>query len=137
MQFRGRGDPADDPRYAKQEDVQALISACFIFRRRLYDEIGGLDEAFNPIQYEDFDFCYRARRRGYRVVFTPDPVVYHWESVTSDGTRAIPNRYVIIKNGLLFKKRWRHMFEKENGPTDAETRWRFIEMPSLDGQRRR
>jgi GT2 family glycosyltransferase len=137
VQFRGRGEPADDPRYAKIEEVQALISACFIFRRQLVDEIGGLDEAFNPIQYEDFDFCYRARSRGYRVVYAPDPVVYHWESITSDGTRDIPNRYVIIKNGMLFKKRWRRMFEKENGPSDEETRWKSIEMPSLKGRRRR
>ena len=132
--FRGRGEPAD--RFVHREEVQALISACFMFPKSLYEEIGGLDEAFNPIQYEDFDFCYRARSRGYRVIYTPDPVIYHWESVTSNGSAAIPNRYVIIKHGMLFKKRWRHMFEKENGPSDEETRWRSIEMPSPEGERR-
>jgi len=137
VQFRGRGSPQNDPRFAESAEVQALISACFIFRRSLYDEIGGLDEAFNPIQYEDLDFCYRARSRGYRVLYTPDPVIYHWESVTSDGTAAIPNRYVIIKHGMLFKQRWRHMFEQENGPSDEETRWKVVEMPSLEGPRRR
>ena len=137
VQFRGRGEASDDPRFARREEVQALISACFIFPRRLYDEIGGLDEAFNPIQYEDLDFCYRARSRGYRVVYTPDPVIYHWESVTSDGTPKLPNRYVIVKHGLLFKKRWRHMFEQENGPADEETRWKVIEIPSPDGPRQR
>lgn len=137
VQFRGRGEDADSPGLAHVQEVQALISACFLFRRSLYDEIGGLDEAFNPIQYEDLDFCYRARSHGYRVIYTPDPVVYHWESVTSDGTPALPNRYIIIKNGMLFKKRWRHMFENEDGPTDEETRWQVIEMPSPDGPRRR
>ena len=131
--FRGRGEPAD--RFAHREEVRALISACFMFRRSLYDEIGGLDEAFNPIQYEDFDFCYRARSRGYRVIYTPDPVIYHWESVTSTGSATIPNRYVIIKHGMLFKKRWRHMFEKEDGPSDEETRWRSIELLSPEGER--
>ena len=137
VQFRGRGEDGNHPRYGRVEEVQALISACFMFRRTLYDGIGGLDEAFNPIQYEDFDFCYRARSRGLRCVYTPDPVVYHWESVTSDGTAALPNRYVIIKHGMLFKRRWRHMFEKEDGPPDDETQWRVIEMPSLEGPRRR
>lgn len=137
VQFRGRGGPAGDPRYATQEDVQSLISACFMFRRSLFDEIGGLDEAFNPIQFEDFDFCYRARSRGYRVVYTPDPVIYHWESITSNGTQTLANRYVIIKNGMLFKKRWRKMFSTENGPADADTQWKVIEMPSLEGRRRR
>ncbi len=137
VQFRGRGCPQEDPRFSKVEEVQTLISACFMFRRSLYDEIGGLDEAFNPIQYEDFDFCYRARSRGWKALYTPSPVIYHWESITSDGSPTIPNRYVIIKHGMLFKQRWRHMFEKENGPSDEETRWEVIEMPSLHGRRRR
>ena len=46
--FRGRGEPKDDPRFSKVEEVQTLTSACFMFRRSLYDEIGGLDEVFNP-----------------------------------------------------------------------------------------
>ncbi len=137
VQFRGRGRPQGAPRFARVEEVQTLISACFMFRRSLYGEIGGLDEAFNPIQYEDFDFCYRARSRGWKALYTPSPVIYHWESITSDGSPALANRYVIIKHGLLFKERWRHMFEKENGPSDAETRWEVIEMPSLHGRRRR
>lgn len=135
--FRGRGCPPEDPRFNRAAEVQALISACFIFRRSLYDEIGGLDEIYNPIQYEDLDFCYRARERGHRVIYTPDPVIYHWESITSDQTRSFNNRYVIIKHGMIFKRRWRHMFEKENGPGDDETRWEFMDMPSLEGRRRR
>jgi O-antigen biosynthesis protein len=136
-QFRGRGEPQGDPRFAKAEPVQALISACMMFDARLAAEIGGLDEAFNPIEYEDFDFCYRARERGYEVIYSPEPVIYHWESITSEGTHTLPNRYLIIKHGMLFKKRWRHMFERENGPADSETNWKKITMPSLHGKRTR
>lgn len=135
--FRGRGEANDSALFNQREEVQCLTSACWMFRRSLYDEIGGLDEVFNPIQFEDLDFCYRARSSGYRVVYTPDPIVYHWESITSDRTPSLNNRYVIIRNGMEFKKRWRHMFEKEDGPSDAETRWKFMEMPSLEGRRRR
>ena len=131
VQFRGRGEPQDAPRFNRKEPVQALISACMMFDADLPREIGGLDEAFNPIQYEDLDFCYRARSRGWRVIYTPDPVVWHWESVTSEGTAALPNKYIVIKHGLLFKQRWRHVFEQEDGPPDAETVWRSIERPRL------
>lgn len=134
--FLGRGEPRDDPRFNVQKEVQCAISACLMFQRSLVDEIGGLDEAFNPIQYEDLDFCYRARAKGYKVVYVPSVEVHHWESITSDGTPALPNRYLIIKHGLLFKQRWRHMFEKEDGPSDEEARWRQIEIPALEGQRK-
>ena len=135
VQFRGRGCDCTDPRFAEQVDVQCLISATVMMDKALIDEIGGFDEAFNPIEFEDFDLCYRAREKGYRVVYTPHVEVYHWESITSQGTSALPNTYLIIKNGREFKKRWRHMFEQENGPPDAECKWQKIEMPSLDGRR--
>ncbi len=134
--FLGRGEQRDDARFNARKDVQCLISACMMIARGLFDEIGGLDEAFNPIQYEDLDFCYRARERGYRVVYVPEAEVHHWESITSDGTPALPNRYLIIKHGMLFKRRWRHMFEKEDGPSEEEARWRRIEIPSLQGYRK-
>lgn len=137
IQFRGRGEPRDDPLYSKRKEVQTLISACFLFPRSLYEEIGGLDEAFSPVQFEDFDFCYRAREKGYHCLYVPEAEMQHWESVTSDGTAALPNTYLIVKNGLKFKKRWRHMFAAENGPKDSDCRWRVIEAPGLDGCARR
>ncbi len=137
VQFRGRGRPRDAAAFAEASECQALISACFMFPRRLYGQIGGLDEAFNPIEYEDLDFCYRARRHGYRALYEPSVEMYHWESITSEGTARLPNTYFIIKHGMLFKSRWRHVFETEDGPADEECVWQRIEVPSLDGKRMR
>ena len=127
VQFMGRGESREDPRFNRFRDVQCLISACFMFKRSVAEEIGGLDEAFNPVEYEDLDFCYRARSRGYGVVYEPSVEMYHFESVTTAGTATLPNTYLIIKHGLLFKARWRHMFEQEDGPPDEATKWRRIQ----------
>jgi GT2 family glycosyltransferase len=137
VQFRGRGQPRERPEFNERRDVQCLISACFLFRRSLYGQIGGLDEAFNPIEFEDLDFCYRAREAGGRCIYEPAVEVHHWESITSEGTPKLPNKYLIIKHGMLFKKRWRHMFEKEDGPPDSECKWVPIRMPGPDGERKR
>lgn len=137
VQFRGRGEPRDADEFTVRTEVQCLISACFLFPRALYEQIGGLDEAFNPIEFEDFDFCYRARAEGWRCIYEPEVEMYHWESITSEGTRKLPNTYLIIKHGMLFKKRWRHMFENEDGPEDSECTWEPITMPSLEGERTR
>lgn len=135
--FRGRGEPNNAPRFNQLEEVQCLISACWIFRRSLYDEIGGLDEIYNPIQFEDFDLCYRARSKGHTVWYTPDPIVHHWESITSTDTPSLNNRRIVIRNGMTFKQRWRHMFATENGPDEEDTHWKFMDLPSLDGPRAR
>jgi len=137
VQFRGRGQARDEAEFNEPRECQALISACLVFPRRLYAEIGGLDEAFDPIEYEDLDFCYRARAHGYRVLYEPSVELQHWESITSEGTEKLPNTYLIIKHGLLFKKRWRHVFEREDGPADSACRWRRIDVPSLRGRRTR
>jgi O-antigen biosynthesis protein len=126
VQFRGRGDPKDDPRYGVRQDVQCLISACFMGRTDVLRAAGGFDEAFNPVEYEDFDLCYRLRRKGLRMIYEPAVEMYHFESVTTAGTAALPNTYLIIKHGLQFKDRWRAIFEKEDGPPDSETAWRRI-----------
>ncbi|MGQ9661281.1 MAG: glycosyltransferase family 2 protein [Kiritimatiellia bacterium] len=132
VQFRGRGEPRDHPAFNQQTEVQCLISACLMTRRDVLETIGGFDEAFNPVEYEDIDLCYRARSRGYRLLYLPTVEMYHFESVTTAGTPSLPNTYLIVKHGLLFKQRWRHMFEKEAGPPDSETKWKPIPPTDLD-----
>ena len=132
VQFRGRGCSRDDPNFNVQIEVQCLISACFMVRRSALERIAGFDEAFNPVEYEDIDLCYKIRSNGLRALYEPEVEMYHFESVTTAGTATLPNTYLIIKHGLLFKERWHHMFEKEDGPSDDETRWRQLNTPEFD-----
>lgn len=48
-----------------------------MFRRSLWDKLGGLDEIYNPFYWEDIDLSYRAQKAGYRVYFEKDSVVIH------------------------------------------------------------
>ncbi|OPZ29565.1 MAG: N-acetylglucosaminyl-diphospho-decaprenol L-rhamnosyltransferase [Lentisphaerae bacterium ADurb.BinA184] len=132
VQFRGRGEPRDDPRFSQPAEVQCLISACCLARLGAVREAGGFDEAFNPVQFEDFDLCYRLREAGGRLYYVPAVEMYHFESVTTAGTETIPNTRVIVRNGLRFKRRWQHRFAHESGPPDADCRWRAVATPRFD-----
>lgn len=127
--FKGRGEPIDSPQHNRVIEVQCLISACLIIPAALLEEHGGFDEAFHPVQFEDFDLCYRLRAAGYRALYTPEVEMYHFESVTTQGTPAVRNQAVVIRNGLLFQKRWKHMFAEENGPPEEDCQWKQI--PSI------
>jgi GT2 family glycosyltransferase len=129
--FRGRGEQRDDPRFNQKQDVQCLISACFMIRRELFEDAGGFDESFNPVEFEDFDLCYRVRSQGHRVVFDSTVEMYHFESITTAGTPTLPNTGLIIRHGLLFKQRWQSMFGNEQGPADEETAWRCLRIGKL------
>ena len=46
-------------------------------RRAIWHELGGFDEGFFPLWFEDVDFCRRLLDRGYRLCYTPIAVAKH------------------------------------------------------------
>lgn len=47
------------------------------FRRSIWDDLGGLDELFNPFYWEDIDISYRALKGGYETLFEHLSIVTH------------------------------------------------------------
>jgi GT2 family glycosyltransferase len=130
--YAGRGEARDDPRFNVEREVPCVISACILFRRKLVEEIGPLDEAFNPVQFEDLDLCYRARAAGYKILYAPDVEMFHFEHVTTDGSTGINFKYVTVKNGLLFKKRYQQVFARDGGPPDAALKWKQLKKKPIE-----
>jgi GT2 family glycosyltransferase len=58
-------------------DVEQPAGAFLMVRRDAWDHLGGFDEKFHPLWFEDVDFCWRARNAGYRMRYTPDAVAKH------------------------------------------------------------
>jgi glycosyltransferase involved in cell wall biosynthesis len=58
-------------------EVDASIGCCMLFRRELYDEMGGFDEGFAPVWFEDLDMSLGARRLGTKVFLIGDVSVLH------------------------------------------------------------
>jgi GT2 family glycosyltransferase len=52
------------------KEVAAVSGACLMTRRAVFDEVGGLDEAFQRELF-DVDYCMRVRALGHRVLCTP------------------------------------------------------------------
>lgn len=46
-------------------------------KRSVFFELGGFDPLFEPFYYEDADLCYRAWKRGYRVLLEPASAIIH------------------------------------------------------------
>ncbi len=131
VQYRGRGQAQEAAEFSRPCTVQCLISACWLMKREITDTLGGLDEVFNPAQFEDFDLCYRARENGWLVWYEPAAEMYHFENTSTAGSVDMKFKYTTIKNGLEFKKRWQHMFSREGGPEDGECQWENLETRPL------
>ena len=48
-----------------------------MIRRSAWALIGGFDEAFFPIWFEDVDFCQRLKAAGLRIVYLPEAAARH------------------------------------------------------------
>ena len=64
-------------------ELRAVTAACMLARPEVFRALGGFDEAFVN-GGEDVDLCLKVGRAGHKIVFSPDSVVIHHESV-SDG----------------------------------------------------
>lgn len=129
IQYLARGEGRDSQTAA--QPVQCAISAAWLMKRALLEQIGVLDEAFSPVQYEDLDYCYRARAAGWQVWTAPKVEVYHFEHTTTAGSDDINFGYVTAKNGVLFKKRWGQTFAAEAGTTETAATWQSLPKHSI------
>ncbi len=131
--FLGRGEDRLDPRFNVQREVPHVISACLMIRSDVFRRAGGFDPAFNPVQFEDTDLCYRVRNLGGRIAYTPSVEMYHYESVTTAGSPDLINAALVVRHGLLFRNRWREMIEREfEWRPEEEANWRTIPVPALE-----
>jgi N-acetylglucosaminyl-diphospho-decaprenol L-rhamnosyltransferase len=63
--------------YSSRMEVQQPAGAFVMIRREVWRELGGFDENFHPLWFEDVDFCRRALDHGYRFYFEPLAVAKH------------------------------------------------------------
>jgi GT2 family glycosyltransferase len=93
------------------EMLAASLAACIV-KREVFDEVGGFDDDYF-IYDDDTDFCWRARLRGYSVLFVPSARVSHSGQIAK-GVKprklfhGVKNRgYTLLKNYELGNLWWR------------------------------
>jgi GT2 family glycosyltransferase len=85
-------------------NVSAVTGACLAVRKTVFEELGGFDESF-AINYNDVDFCLRARQAGYEVIIEPAAVLRHYECQTRKPGVSSEERD-------LFHQRWEDWLER-------------------------
>ncbi|MCL4533651.1 MAG: glycosyltransferase [Bacteroidetes bacterium] len=78
---------------------------CMAIRRPLIERIGGLDPQFFPGNFEDDDYCLRARLAGYKVAVANDVFVHHYGSRTFKGDN-VDYSDAMQTNWARFRAKW-------------------------------
>ena len=59
------------------QDIEQPAGAFLMVRRDVWEEIGGFDEQFVPLWFEDVDLCLRMRQAGHTIRFVPSCIAEH------------------------------------------------------------
>jgi GT2 family glycosyltransferase len=63
--------------YSAPLEVEQPAGAFLMIRRDAWERLGGFDESFYPLWFEDVDFLKRAQENGFRICYTPRAVAKH------------------------------------------------------------
>lgn len=72
--------------------LSCVTAACLATRREIYDHIGGFDEQHLAVSFNDVDFCLQVRQAGYKIIFTPNAELYHYEKISRGDPNATPEK---------------------------------------------
>jgi hypothetical protein len=82
--------------------VEQPAGAFLMVRRQVWQELGGLDESFFPLWFEDVDFCRRIRDRGFVLYYMPEAVAKH------TGGHSIPSLTVEMRRIYWYRSLLRY-----------------------------
>lgn len=85
----------------------AVAPAVLLVKKYVIDKIGKFDPIYFAT-YEDTDFCFRAKKFGFRTYYASQAVAYH--RIPYDDTdamkRLLERTYLVARNRMIFMKRY-------------------------------
>jgi hypothetical protein len=94
----------DTGQYDKSVEVGYLTGCALMAKKELIEKIGFLDPSYY-IYGEDADWCLRARKAGFGVVYAPAARVWHKVSLSTGGEFSATKLYEKTKSNLLLFSR--------------------------------
>lgn len=97
-------DEIDTGKYDEEIEMKDGNGAALLIHKRVFEKIGFMDEDYF-LYYEESDFCYRAHKAGFKIMYIPSSIVYH-ENAKSTGLGSPLQDYFITRNRMLFAKKF-------------------------------
>jgi GT2 family glycosyltransferase len=101
----------DTEQHNQQQERKIVSGCCFLIKKEVVEDIGMFDEAYF-CYWEDVDFCLRALKHGYKVIYEPSARVWHasplrmklWQRIKGDTKAGGFIYYYTVRNNFRFMK---------------------------------
>jgi GT2 family glycosyltransferase len=97
-------DEVDRGQYNKEGETAYVNGCLMLVKKEVFKKIGLFDPKFF-MYLEDTDFCLRAQKSGFKLLYAPKAVIWHLNAGSS-GVGSALHDYFISRNRLLFGLRW-------------------------------
>lgn len=98
-------DEVDKGQFARRRQIDLATGAAVFVGRSVFEKTGLFDEKYF-LYLEDMDFCVRAKKTGFKIIFEPAAIVWHKNASSSGGSGSPLQDYFITRNRLLFAARY-------------------------------
>ncbi len=97
------------------QDLDRLVGFCLLIRKSVVDRVGLFDERFGIGNFEDDDYCRRARQAGFRTVVAIDSFVHHFGHRTFLAT-GVDFQHLLHENERKYREKWAAASPSETSP---------------------
>lgn len=94
-------DDVDIGQFNNTKEIDFATGACMLVSAKVFEKIGLFDEKYF-LYLEDMDFCVRAKKAGFKIVYEPEAVLWHKNAASAGGSGSKLQDYYITRNRLLF-----------------------------------
>ncbi len=103
-------DQVDVGQFNNEKEEDFATGAGMLIQRKVFEQIGLLDERYF-LYYEDLDFSFRARLKGFKLLFSPQAIMWHSNAGSSSSGSALQD-YYITRNRFLFTMQYSSFSKK-------------------------
>lgn len=96
----------DSQEYNIKKEVTFLTGCLQLIKKDVIKDIGLYDDSYF-LYMEDVDFCYRAKLKGYKIMYIPESKIYHKVSASTGGEQSPMVLYYMTRNVMLFNKKFK------------------------------
>lgn len=92
--------------YNDIREVETICGCCALVRKKAVEQVGLMDETYF-VYGDDPDWCYRFRKNGWKVLYTPNATIIHYGGQT---TKQVASRFMLQLQGsrLIFVRKHGH-----------------------------
>lgn len=94
-------DEVDEGQYNKIQETEFITGCLICFNKKLIEKVGFWNEKYF-LYYEDADFCVKAKRKGFKLIYNPKIIIYHKNAQSTGGAGSNIHQKYQKRSQLIF-----------------------------------